>query len=326
MRRYSKRRWIGGIVLCLVGMGLGGFPTDLWGQATASGPRSVRKVIGTDERQYVSDTTAFPWSATGLVEANFADGTYMGTGAMIGKKVAVTCAHVVYDPIQKGSRDIYFIPGKNGDTEPFGRFRVVTMMVMDAWARNVDNDYDIALLVLDTPAGSTTGSFKFTVEPDGFFGGQTLYSTGYPSDLGGCLYQYSCSGQATGTVNNIILDTFDSAPGQSGSPVWLGDVSAGTGRLVGLLKGYRIMSDGTRLIENGQATQINTTIASWINQQLARYDNDILPPAGEDSDNKSVPSVKMTGTGFCGTGADQVLLFGVLSWSSFRGAARGRRR
>ena len=71
----------------------------------------------------VPDTTIFPHSAICLLEMKDASGTVTGRGSgfYIGPNRILTCAHNLHN---QSSVDV--IPGKNDNTEPFGRFNVTS--------------------------------------------------------------------------------------------------------------------------------------------------------------------------------------------------------
>jgi V8-like Glu-specific endopeptidase len=320
----------------LVGVVLGviGAPAGL--QAAVSTRKILRtsKIFGTDDRQYVSNTKTFPWSATGLVEATFGTEIRTGTGAMVGNRTVLTCGHVVFDPkSQQGSKEIYFIPGKNGDQEPFGRCRVATLLTLEGWTHDADDNYDIALLILDNAVGPRTGYFQIAVEPETFFTDQLLFSAGYPGDLGDGQYQYYGLGRSTGMDGNMILHTLDSEPGQSGAPIWFGNMQNGTGRLVGVMKGILQTFEGVSVTESGIATRINTDFGAWIDRELAKYDNVTQGLAPVEYSNSTsggggntIVPVGAPECGACGAGTDQALVVGGLSWGGLLAGKRRRRK
>jgi V8-like Glu-specific endopeptidase len=228
----------------------------------------VPKIFGPDDRTQVIDTTQFPWSATGIVEAKYSNGDLRtGTGAMIGNKTVLTVAHVVYDATLGWANVVYFIPGKNGMAEPFGQIQAAQSMALDGWIKNHNDDFDIAILVLNTAVGQKTGYFKIEVESNTFFNDQFMTSSGYPGDLGS-IYQYWGTGSSYGLRGNLILHSIDTEPGQSGAPMWIGSVSDNSIRLVGLMKGTMETTIAGQVTEDGLGTRITQEFANWIDEQL----------------------------------------------------------
>ncbi|MBI4581537.1 MAG: trypsin-like serine protease [Planctomycetes bacterium] len=262
-----------------------------WGQAAAEDLRAdlpgktVRslKVFGEDDRTLVGDTTRFPWSAIGLLEARwYTTGPLYqvssGTGALIGRSVVLTAGHCIYDPDRGWADQVIFIPGKNGDDEPFGRAYSTHTVSQRAWVEDQDARYDLAMIVLDEPLGEQTGHMEIAVQPTSFFINRNLNTAGYPGEERPAGYQYLSSGPAIDVQDGLIRDTMDSEPGQSGSPVWYYEPEGEVRRLVGVLSGSReVVSDGQVVDSYNVAVHIDATFAGWINDTLAKYDNDTQP-------------------------------------------------
>lgn len=293
---------------------------------------STLKIFGIDDRRYIANTEIYPWSAIGLVEAVYGREIRVGTGAMIGNRTVITCGHVVYDSTLKESREVYFIPGKNGRQEPFGRVRVVSMSILEGWRQNADDNHDIALLVLESAVGPRTGYLRIAVEADSFFNGPALSTAGYPGDRGDGQYLYLGTGYATGMDGNMILETLDSEPGQSGAPVWVGNLGDGSGRLVGVLKGILQTMQGTTLNEQGITTRINAGFGEWINRELAKHDNVTQDLTGANATNfsgngsLSLAPLSAPDCGACATGTDQALAMSGMVWGGMIFRRRRKRR
>ena len=239
-------------------------------QAATTVTSRATKIFGDDDRTSVDDTTVFPYSATGMVLATFGDEVRTGTGAMIGKKLALTVAHLVYDAELGWADMVAFIPGKKGYLEPFGRVLALQTVSMSGWTSSADERYDMALLVLETAVGEQTGYFKIEVKPTAEFNDIAVNSLGYPSDLGGSTL-YRADGTASEVEDNFIYFDIDCEPGQSGGPVWVGNGDAI--RLVGVVKGNLEITNGWGDAEEWNiATHINQTFANWIEENLAQYD------------------------------------------------------
>ena len=277
----------------------------------APGPMS--SVYGTDDRKPVSGTTHYPWSAIGLVEVQVGWETYVGTAVMISKYLALTCGHVVNGPETNHPSSITFIPGEDGGDEPFGRINVVKVIPTPQWAAYAADGYDIAILVLDSPIGDSTGWFQIAVQPDAFFANASLTTAGYPTDMG-TLYPYTVSGRSYGMDGNIIVHDLDSEPGQSGSPVWYGGNDE-TARLVGLLEGTYITSSPFGSGQEGIAARIDSTTANWIEQQLANY-NDVSQGIGGSTVTPATDPTTDLSSSMCGWGSMQALFGGVVAYTA----------
>ena len=238
--------------------------------------------------------------------------TYVGTGVMIGRHLAMTCGHVVAGPETTNASSVTFIPGENGGDEPFGRIQVIKVIPAPQWAASASDGYDIAILVLGNPIGDLTGWFQISVQADEFFANASLTTAGYPTDLG-TLNPYTVSGHSYGMDGNVIIHDLDSEPGQSGSPVWYGGNDAGA-RLVGLLEGSYITTSPFGTGQEGIAARIDGTVADWIDQQLAAYGDATQGIGGSTVTPTTDPST--SAGSMCGWGSMQSLIGGVLAYTA----------
>jgi len=229
------------------------------------------KIFGADDRRIVTDTRILPWSAVGHIKSSFDKVSYTGTGVLIGNKTVLTVAHNVFDQKLGWATEIVFTPGKNGETEPFGRAKAVKMIPRDEWINSGTETCDIAILVLDSPIGENAGFFKIVVRPSSFFDDLTLHAAGYPGDLifG---FMYSAVGKAVAATGNELHYTIDSEPGQSGSPIWYIDSTDNSNCLVGLMKGAITAGDGITEIDN-IGIRITQEFANWIDRTLSENED-----------------------------------------------------
>jgi len=254
------------------------------------------------------------------VRLNYGPQAYTGTGVMIGRRLALTCAHVAHDPAPGRPDSIDFIPGRNGASEPFGRVRVVQVLPAPQWVEWRDDGYDIAILVLAEPVGDSTGYFRIAVQPDSFFEERALEAAGYPTDLGGTV-QYTVSATSIGMQGNVILHYLDTEPGQSGSPVWYGDASKGQERLVGLMEGSYLSNTPFGVVERGIAARIDQSVANWIDEQLVAHDDTPQGISGPVDANADRPfSARL-----CGLGIAPFLVLSFLGWTACFISRRTRR-
>jgi V8-like Glu-specific endopeptidase len=276
---------------------------SLLGGSRIPGPAAA--IYGTDDRRPVSDSTRFPHSAIGLVKVETDSDVFVGTGVMIGRFLALTCGHVVSSSETQDAQSIEFIPAKNGGVEPFGRAKVVRVIPTPQWAASADDNYDMAILVLETAIGDDTGYFQIAVQPTSFFENVALTTVGYPTDMG-TIHPYISSGRSYGLDGNIIVHDLDSESGQSGSPIWYGGLDS-SARLVGLLEGSYMTMGSVK----GIAARIDQQTANWIEQYLAIYYDNPQGIAGDVTDNPPPAS-----SSACGLGSLQALVAASLTWSA----------
>lgn len=246
------------------------------------------RVFGTDDRQPVSDTTLFPWSAIGLLEATWHKPDRViistATATLIGNRVILTGGHCVYDQEEGWADEILFIPGKNGDEEPFGRAYSTRSISQSAWVEHGDNRYDMAMVVLDEPLGEQAGFMVIAVEPETFFTNRSLNTAGYPGEIMPGTHQYHTFGSSLGASDGLIRHTLDSEPGQSGSALWYYDPTTEERRLVGVLTGTREISVGGQLVDSyNVGVHIDADFASWIQDTLAKYDTAVRDIAVDEN-------------------------------------------
>lgn len=247
------------------------------------------KIFGTDDRELITDTTAQPWATIGFVLAVFGDnGTpqaeafgQSGTGVLVGNRTVATATHVVYNEEQGWPNTIYFIPGKNGDVEPFGRVRAVLVDALSGYVAEGNDDRDFALLVLEEDVGRRTGYMGVSVQPASFFVNRQLNQAGYAADIspGGRLYH--ATGPSRDLDGLIIRHEIDAEMGHSGGPVWYEE--GGQRYLVGIHTGNREVFEGGVLVDGyNTAVHVNEEIYNKLRDTMLANDTVVYPELGTD--------------------------------------------
>ncbi|UCD28512.1 MAG: trypsin-like peptidase domain-containing protein [Planctomycetota bacterium] len=287
-------------------------------EAAGSKLSEALRIYGTDDRAVVTDTTQFPYSAIGQIQALFGPAAgyeiRLGTGVLISNKVVLTCAHVVYETGPGWADNIVFIPGKKGDAEPYGRIKVVGMSGQNGYLQDRNDEYDIALLLLETAVGQQTGYMSAVFKPTSFFTDRSFNLTGYPYDITDSDLMYNAVGQSQRIEGNLIVHYIDGGTGQSGGPLWYETVPTKQYIVVGIYTGdIDETINGQLTGQFGVAIHINETFCNWIDQFID--ENDPGSNAGCSSDGGEVAPPA------CGSGAPGGMMVALLTL----GAIRGRR-
>ncbi len=194
------------------------------------------KLLGDDERQTVADTTQFPYSAICKLlityEKNGMWYKEVGTGFMVSENQVLTAGHCLYNRrLQTIARTIEVTPGANQGNAPFGTFTVSTdqMVVNPSYLQTGRTEDDFGFIQLPSPIGRQTRYFSFA-DPDLISEEETFTLCGYPYESTPAGYpnedemvQKYGTGRLAHSLNtpaNVYQHNIDSAPGQSGSPIF----------------------------------------------------------------------------------------------------------
>lgn len=186
-------------------------------------PISTRAIVGgSDERTIIQNTSVFPYSSICNLEITYPNGKGYGTGFMIYKNLLLTAGHCAYDTKYGGQAvSIKVIPGKNGDSEPFG-YTWVTNITCDArWFNSQNPDEDWSLLKLSSDIGNNTGwqGIAYSDDYSYFANGQSVRVTGYPKPQNRGFRQYTMRAPVIQANAMHLIYAVDTEGGQSGAPV-----------------------------------------------------------------------------------------------------------
>jgi len=187
-------------------------------------PARIEAIIGTDDRVQVGNTSTYPWSAIASLRITAADNSvWSGTGWFIGPHTVATAGHCVFIR-NAGSangwvKSIQVIPGRNGASQPFGSATSSSFVSVTGWTNNGDQEYDYGAIQLSTNLGNSTGTFGFGAYNDATLIASIANISGYPGDKpAGTQWFHARKVTSVGT-RKVYYDV-DTAPGQSGAPVW----------------------------------------------------------------------------------------------------------
>jgi V8-like Glu-specific endopeptidase len=194
--------------------------------ATASYGASVESIIGVDNRVQITATNVYPWRANASLLITAADNSnWIGTGWFVGPHTLITAGHCVFI---KGSgvpgrdgwvRRIVVIPGRNGNTAPYGTVTATSFRSVTGWTSSGNHEFDYGAILLPTPLGNSTGWYGFGNYPDAQLINQTVNIAGYPGDKPAGTQWYH-SQKVTAVNARKVYYTVDTMGGQSGSAVY----------------------------------------------------------------------------------------------------------
>ena len=224
-------------------------------------------IVGdTDSRQIVDDSAAEPYCMTVYVYSSFSDGEYkIGSGILVGPNIALTCCHCVMKPGELAD-SITVIPGKNGESEPFGRVNVTRIVRHSNLELDKEVNQDWAVLTLDSDIGYQTGWFSLIPpmeQQQGNYEGLHVWNIGYPEPGN---TQFPSHGddrlmlEGEGEIleewgDNVVSGDWDSTNGNSGGPVF---AMSGNGEI--MLVGLASATTGTDWEDYPESQSICTLI------------------------------------------------------------------
>ncbi|EJR28451.1 hypothetical protein IIE_05290 [Bacillus cereus VD045] len=221
-----------------------------------------RIIIGEDDRIQILDTMQQPYQS--IVYVRTSNGTY-GTGFVVDKDTVITNAHVAQGNHNNPSGlEIY--PARNGNNDPLGSFKVDAVHIPDQYNSAAAGtlamwEYDLAVLKISPRDGVSIGDVSEPLELKNVdtisnLVGKSIHSVGYPGDKPrGTMW--SANGNIlneAGPNGYLIRHNFDTAGGQSGSPVFDEE-----NRVIA------IHSSGNATLNVNTAVKLNTTHINYIN-------------------------------------------------------------
>ena len=261
----------------------------------------------------VNNTEAFPYSAVADVSSWWdldkdgrkeSDEVFSSTAVMIGSDSALTSAHSVYNANRGGfAKEVSIMPGRNGSDLPFGTIAAKNWVIPSMYKTNKVASLDIGVLNFNKlnfftgsqSVGDLTGWFGYrSSDSTASLKGKTVNNIGYPgSGLGkDGVTQWRSTGPLKDAWSNGIVGTLNykpsdipTAPGSSGSPIYVFNSSTNNRQVIGIHHGKK--DDGTI----GVAARITPAIVKYIRSAQA------LAKSGGQSVNFSI-GVSVTPIGF----------------------------
>jgi glutamyl endopeptidase len=187
-------------------------------------PPKARTVHGPDDRVQIANTGAYPWRAhCALLITARNDSQWLGTAWFVGPKTLITAGHCVFvrDPVEASGwvKSVTVMPGRNGDTLPYGAVTVTTAIrTTQAWCNDGDPRMDYGCILLPTELGNTVGWFGYGNYSDSDLQDAAINISGYPGDKPDGTQWYDARAIASVEDWNLHYD-IDTYGGQSGAPV-----------------------------------------------------------------------------------------------------------
>lgn len=180
-------------------------------------------MIGQDNRVQVLDTTVFPGSAITYITTDAGS----CSGWMISVDTVATAGHCVHGgPGGSFASNVKVYPGRDSFYQPYGVCNGTQLLTVDGWAQDGYVGYDYGAIKLDCNVGNFTGAFGFKVaDGPGSFSAD-LY--GYPGDKPTATQWGMIGDVSPFAYGGRYAYDIDTAPGQSGAPVYAYDSDCGT--------------------------------------------------------------------------------------------------
>ena len=186
-----------------------------------------RGIIGTDDREYVWDSSAYPYSAIGYLVVHKRCGCQTtGTGFMVGSKTLLTASHCIVCSEHHKTADmieIYFGYQPDGSYS-YGYFGGTYYWYGTDFSEEYSLSrwgWDYAIVELEENVGDYTGYLGIKVRPDKELERGLFQLAGYRDGI----MMYSL-GTTSVYNSNVIYYDADSIPGYSGSPLFDGEYYA----------------------------------------------------------------------------------------------------
>lgn len=181
-------------------------------------PGGDRSVIGSDGRWQVTNTTSYPYSAIVHITSN--QGSC--TGWLYGRDTVATAGHCLHSGGSGGSwvnvGSITVTPARNGWSAPYGSCSARQVYSVLGWTRDNSYNYDYGSIKLNCTVGDYTGWFGYYWN-DASRVNNWMYVTGYPGDKSwGTMW--GMGGYIHTENSRRLYYSLDTAPGQSGSPLY----------------------------------------------------------------------------------------------------------
>ncbi len=233
-------------------------------------------------RLQVNDTTRFPWVYVGSLKIDRTERSYgTCTGTLISRHVVVTAAHCLYTKKHGYHRKAEFTLGKNGDFD-LGTYKSKQVIFINPIEGNLDNNFDIAFVVLETSPFSRAywqGVQRVPISKVGAAHFEkdnlplSILASGYPTNInhlfvsGSTEYRNSIAAKKENQFEHKAF----SPRGTSGGPIFTYDPLYNQFAMIGIISSQRLWSDGNTW---AVGIKFNEYTLSKINEVVLKYEMD----------------------------------------------------
>lgn len=195
--------------------------TDIQVHNASGDHPTIETVCGPDNRVRVANTRLMPYQAIcKLYMRTRTNKNYIGSGYLTHGNKVVTAGHCVYDHDEGGwMESIIIVPGKNGPSEPYGRYTAGNIAAVRGWTEERSERYDMGVIKLSSNV-SHSGRIQMELANS-----DRATVCGYPGDRDQGVLQYQMEDilSHAGGRFSYTIDTFG---GQSGGPLLKNATSA----------------------------------------------------------------------------------------------------
>lgn len=181
-------------------------------------PDNLEKaIIGQDDRVTINNTTAFPYSAIGLLHCTGKCGcSWQGSGFMVSRRMMMTAAHCLVcseHHVLVRDMDIYF--GYQNNNNYYYRYDGGSHIWAATDSPQANREADFGYVLFDQPVGDRVGAFGTAAVYDGELESSWLIASGYRDGV-----LKACYGLARKQGDNMFTIDADWVSGNSGGPIY----------------------------------------------------------------------------------------------------------
>lgn len=189
---------------------------------------SPNAYIGEDDSYEIIKTSELPykavcnlktyWDTNGDGVSDYISG---GSGCMIGRRILLTAAHVIYNPKRGGKCvgvDAY--PAQMRYYTPYGPYSGTKLFVNNDYHEQINTDDDWGLVILDNCVGDKTGWLELRNCTDELMLGKDVSVIGYPQGKDdNRITMWRSDGKVIKETDEVLRYDCDTTGGCSGGPV-----------------------------------------------------------------------------------------------------------